>query len=126
MALTPAQIQTLINTNLASGSTITAAEHREVETELLNLIKTAIPLAKGIYNIGNVVNDNIFTITFPDVGTSNYYVMGSIKSNGANYINDDDVIWVWREPTSTSFKLGVGEGGGNTQNISFYWELKSL
>lgn len=37
--MTPEEVQILIDTNLADASNITPIEHRQVETELLNLIK---------------------------------------------------------------------------------------
>lgn len=120
-------MQELINTNLATASEITAEKHREVETELLNLIRTAFPLAQGVYNIGDSpALDTIYTITFADIGTSDYYVIGSFKSLSSNYNDDNDIMWVWREPTSSSFKLAIREVAAVAQNVSFYWEIKAL
>jgi hypothetical protein len=123
-------VQTLINTNLASGTSITAEEHREVENGLLSLItqmKTQLPLAKGTYSIGDVsTTDLSYTITFPDVGTNNYYVLGAFKSKSSNYNNDNDIVWVWKSPSSNSFIIGVREVAPNTQNVDFVWEIKPL
>lgn len=124
--MTPAQIQTLIDTNLADNSNITPAEHRAVETELLNYIKANVPLAKGTFHIGDIGTDAWYTVTFPSVGTTGYYVMGSLRSLGTNYSNDNDLFWVWRDPTASSFVVALREVSGNLQNVDFYWEIKAL
>jgi hypothetical protein len=68
--MTKAEIQTLINTKLATGSNITASEHREVETAILDFVGSFSPI-KCYGKIGPV------DITS---GTINYTVTGNIVS----------------------------------------------
>ena len=121
--MTKAEIQALIDSNLASGSSITALKHREVETALLDYIDNAIafkPLLTGNYVIGDAnPTDSTRTITFPDLGTSNYMVLGSLISLSSNFDDDNDVFWMIKNKTSTSFDLLLRETSGDTQNISF-------
>ena len=113
--------------NKTDNSSITAAEDRQVDTLILDFIKENIPILKGVFQIGDVVSsDQTVTITFPDIGTSNYYVLGTIKGNSANFDVDNDVFWIYGAPTTTSFKLRLREVSGQVQNLSFYWELKLI
>lgn len=83
-----------------------------------------MPLIKGNYNIGDTgAADQLRTISFPSVGTSNYMVLGSIVGVSADFNLDDDVIWSVREKTATSFKLALRETANETQNISFNYML---
>ena len=116
----------LINQNKASASDITAEEDREVDIAIIDYIKSIAPLQKGVYNIGDTLTDEVHTITFPNIGTASYYVLGSLKGNSTNYDTDNDVFWGWSSPTSTSFKLALREISGNNQNLDFYWELKKI
>ena len=121
-----ANVQDKINLNLADFSDIVPSEHREVEQILLDYIKENIPLYKGSLAVGNVGTDQIFNITFPDVGTANYYILGSIRSNSANYNDDNDVFWVWKDPTTTGFKVAFREVSNVAQNLTFYYEIKKI
>ena len=121
------EVQDRINLNLADFSNIVPEKHREVEQLLLDYIKENIPLYKGSLAIGDVSGpDQVFNISFPDVGTFDYYVTGSIKSNSSNYDNDNDVFWVWRSPTSLGFQVAFREVAGNIQNLVFYYEIKKI
>jgi len=60
MALTPAVIDAMIDANLADDSNIPASKHREVERELLNLIKTKPSLA--ILNLDVFTTDRNYTL----------------------------------------------------------------
>lgn len=120
--MTKAEIQALIDSNLASGSSITAVKHREVETALLDYIDNAIafkPLLTGNAPIGDVTSDNLITITFADLGTSDYIVTGSLVGISSNFDDDNDVMWSIREKTSTGFKLALRAVSSAIQNISF-------
>ena len=120
------EVQDKINLNLADFSNILPEKHREVEQMLLDYIKQSLPLHKGSQVIGDVAGDQLFTVTIPDVGTADYYVIGSLKSNSTNFDADDDVSWVWREPTSTSFKIAIRELAAVQQNLTFYYEIKKI
>lgn len=120
------EVQDKINLNLADNSNIVPEKHREVEQILLDYINENLPLHKGSLSIGDVSGDQIFNITFPDIGTADYYVIGSLKSNSSNYNSDNDVIWVWRETTTTGFKIALREVSGVVQNLTFYYEIKKI
>lgn len=74
-------------------------------------------LAKGSYPIGNVsYNDDSRTITFPDIGTANYMVMGTIVSTG-NQLYDNDVTFVIKgsSRTATGFVIVLADHKSTTQ-----------
>jgi hypothetical protein len=84
-------------------------------------------LYKGTFNIGdNPTTDSLKTVTFPDVGTNNYMVVGCMVSVSSNYDADNDVIWMVREKMNSSFKLTLRELGGVLQNLSFDYMLIPL
>lgn len=120
------EVQDKINLNLADNSNIVPEKHREVEQILLDYINENLPLHKGSLAIGDVSGDQIFNVSFPDIGTADYYVIGSLKSNSSNYNSDNDVIWVWRETTTTGFKIALREVSGVFQNLTFYYEIKKI
>lgn len=125
--MTYLEVQNKINLNLADFSNISAEKHREVEQALLDYIQDNLPLYRGSFVVGDVAgSDQIFNINFPNVGTSDYYVKGSFRSNSIDFNNDNDITWVFRETTGTSFRLGVREFGGGIQNLTFYYELKKI
>ena len=81
-------------------------------------------LRKGTFTVGDVVgSDNLKTISFPSVGTTNYMVSGSLVSKSSNYNTDNDVTWMVREKTATSFKLCLREVSGQIQNLDFDYVL---
>ena len=84
-------------------------------------------LAKGTYAIGDVDGtDWIETVTFPNVGTNNYMVVGCIVSVGSNHTLDNDVMWMVREKTNSSFKLTFREVASVVQNLNFEYMLIPL
>jgi len=102
------------------------AEVNNLFTGLINR-----PLRSGTLNIGNPQAAANFVIPFPDVGTANYYVMGTIVSNTpytgtAQQNYDSTIIWTISSRTATSFDIYVREIGGTfVQNISFEYILFS-
>lgn len=80
-------------------------------------------LTAGNVSVGDVAapNGTSVTITFSqDIGTSTYYVGGSIKSRSSDVVEDSSVTWSVRSQTSTGFVVHFQEqGGSQTQNISF-------
>lgn len=124
--MTYEEIDALIDQNLADYSEIIPSEHREVEKALLNYIKKLSPLASGTKVIGDTTaTDVVVTVSFSNVGTSNYRVLGSLVSKSTDYNMDNDVMWMIREKTSTSFKITLREVAGQVQNLEFDWELKA-
>lgn len=84
-------------------------------------------LAKGTFVVGDVTTTDLLkTVTFPDVGTNNYMVVGCMVSVGSNFDMDNDVIWMVREKGNTSFKLTLREVAGIVQNLSFEYMLIPL
>lgn len=88
---------------------------------------TANPiLAAGSLNVGDIPQaGQDFTVTFPTaVGTGNYYVQGTIISQGASANADTSVFFTVRSRTTTGFvvhfrELPTSSMGGDTQNIAF-------
>jgi hypothetical protein len=139
---TQAEVQAIIDLNLASQSDITATEHRVVETAILNFIAQevaslqtqinaiqAAPAASPFlrianYYIGDVGGSDVLkTVTFPNVGTDQYEVLGSLVHVSGVFGANNDVIFSIREKTSTSFKLALREVDSEVQNISFDYAL---
>lgn len=84
-------------------------------------------LRKGTFAIGdNPATDSLKTVTFADVGTNNYMVVGCMVSVGSNFDADNDVMWMVREKGNTSFKLTLREVSGVVQNLSFEYMLIPL
>lgn len=84
-------------------------------------------LHKGTFVIGdNASTDSLKTVTFPTVGTNNYMVIGCMVSVGSNFDQDNDVFWMVREKTNTSFKLTLREVAGQVQNLNFEYMLIPL
>lgn len=124
--MTLTELRELSNLKLASGIEIPAEDHREVNNAIFDFLETMLPLASGTFEIGDVTTlDNIRTVTFPDVGTSNYRVSGGLKYAGTDWNVSNDVVSMTGEYTQTSFKIALRELGNNTQNLSFEWEIKA-
>lgn len=77
-------------------------------------------LHQGTINIGNLTSNSYsIVVNFgKNIGTSNYQVVLSIKSNSAALIQDNNVFENTREHTATSFRLCMREMEGIDQNIS--------
>ena len=84
-------------------------------------------LFAGSFSVGNVAAGagSGFNITFPSVGTAEYYVIGTMISNNWVHPEDDSNIMftVGVLKTSTSFYLHVKEQGASTQNLTFEYLL---
>lgn len=87
-----------------------------------NFIK---PLRIGTAILGDFPNatDEKRTISFPNVGTANYMVVGSLVSRGGNWNFSNDVIWSIGVKTSSSFELLAREVSPDTQNLKFEYML---
>lgn len=86
-----------------------------------NPILLAASLNVGDVNTGGVGAD--FTVSFADVGTASYYVLGTIISNGASVRVDSVVTWSIRNRTNTSFQVHFEEYSPGVQNIAFEYIL---
>lgn len=95
---------------------------------LLNKPNFSSPfIYKGVYTIGDVSgSDMIRTVTFPSVGTSGYFVLGSLRSDDSNWDRNNDVFETWGVPTENSFKLYLREVASNVQDLKFHFVLISI
>lgn len=118
-------IEGLVGTNLADASEITPEELRLCFSAVTNFLKKISPLASGTFTIGDANGtDSIRTVDLPyDVGTSNYYVKGSLVSKSANFNTDNDVFETIKDKTATSFKLCLREVASQNQNLEFDWAI---
>lgn len=77
---------------------------------------------QGSAAVGDVSGDAIITVTIPDQGYSSYHVSGTLTSAGSASF-DNDVIWVVKDKTNTSFKLCLGETTGAVNNVNFEYVI---
>jgi hypothetical protein len=87
-------------------------------------------LMANTYIIGNIAggNDDLITVTFPNIGTTNYQVLCEFTSGHANGpAYDNDFSYVIDDKTATSFKICFNEISTNhTQNITLTYTLIPL
>jgi len=125
-------LQSAFNTHTHTWAQITGkpttfapAAHRHVWSEIDNKPAMATVLAKGVFYVGNIGKDNFYTINFPNVGTTNYLVLGHLESlAGEN--NDNDVFWMIKSRTASSFRLLLKEVSGDDQNLQFDYAIISI
>jgi hypothetical protein len=139
------EVLNLINTNLASASNITAAEHREVEIALLNYGKTQnnyvgyitgvnLPVADGASltvsgritsAVGTASNGILITIT-DAMPSTNYYIRSYIESLGT-YTTDSEIRREsFKKISTTQFYYIQSETNSQTQNLKIHFEVISL
>lgn len=85
-------------------------------------------LLKGTYPLGDLIgSEDSKTVTFSDVGTTNYMVIGCLVSKGT-MAYDDDITFVIRDKTAISFKIVTNDSGSPTQvqNLDFDYVLVKL
>ena len=85
-------------------------------------------LTSGNCPIGDVAasSGTTITVTFGNIGTSDYVVTGSIVSLGSNPTLDSSVSWsvIESSKTDSQFQIHLQESGGSqTQNISFDYAI---
>ena len=124
--ITYQQVQDGFNLDLQDFSNILPEKHRDSEQRMLDYLFQFVPLHSGSFHLGDVPEDNLYNISIPDVGTSNYYVIGSLRSNGASYNNDNDVIWCFRNTSATNFQLAIRAISNNPQDLTFFYEIKKI
>jgi hypothetical protein len=76
-------------------------------------------LARGSFDIGDIGQDAVKTVYFTQINTYDYMVLGSIRSKGTSWNNDNDVIWTAKPINTFAFELYLREVTGNIQNIAF-------
>ncbi|WP_268848155.1 hypothetical protein [Flavobacterium aestivum] len=82
-------------------------------------------LYKGSVTIGDPDGKITRNVSFPDVGTSNYMVLGCLHGRNGNRSIDIGETWTIFTRTETSFVLGVNDVGG-VQALDFYFAIVAL
>jgi hypothetical protein len=121
---TKATIQTLINTNLADGSSITASEHRAVENSLLNeLYPSNIYETQGSntittentsnfgYQIHIIKQGRLVTITGLIIN-NNSFIVGNNIGNWFFEIVNSEFFQITSNPSAMGFLRGDDIYGG--------------
>lgn len=106
--------------------TFTPTAHRHVWSDIDNKPRVATILYNGLYYIGDVINDNFPQVTFPNVGTSDYMILGHLEPASGTLNNDNDVFWMASGRTATGFTLSLHEIGSARQVLYFRYALISL
>jgi hypothetical protein len=83
------------------------------------LVPAGTFLYKGTFGTINPGTDGKYTVSFPSVGTTSYYVFGSMRINGGYWNNSNDLVWSYQPIDATSFDLAVREVAPNDQNCNF-------
>jgi hypothetical protein len=147
---TKAEVQALIDANLATGTVITAVKHREVETAILNFSDVSTTSNRGFITVGDVdanpvghtyvVGGDVTSATVItrtsrgeviSVVVANalpslvYFVRMAIESLG-NIEGDNDLHpLVFKIQTTNSFQFYI-EDFGQTQNVRVYIETQAV
>ena len=138
-------LQTKINTDLATGTSITAAEHRDVESSIMN---ATIPVNRGGFFLGNVIgtegdlvkygdltyanattnNGTAITVHFTtSMITTNYVIKIYIQGTGTNGYDDAWVLCpIFKILSPTVAEIWVREPSNSTQSLKFHLEVVSL
>lgn len=90
-----------------------------------NTINGRPMFTQGSAAVGDVSGDKMITVTIPDQGTIFYHVSGTLISNG-NGAFDDDVFFVVKNKTATTFQVWMSEFTGSVQNLSFEYLIIKL
>jgi len=104
------------------------ADMNQTDSDAKDFVKNKVGqtpafLYKGTSAVGNPAVDATLSITFPTVGTASYIVVGSLVSVGADYDQDNDVIWMIKNKTATGFSLLLREVVPATQDLQFNYAL---
>jgi len=139
------QVLTLINTNLASATNITAEEHREVETALLDYAQTQnnyvgymtgvnIPVADGASlavsgdiatAVGTASSGVLVTLTTP-MPTDNYYVRFYVESLGVASSDSQVACPMFKKISTTQFYYIQVQTNPAAQDLKVHVEVISL
>ncbi|WP_264548036.1 hypothetical protein [Flavobacterium sp. N2820] len=76
-------------------------------------------LWRGRVIIGNIGSGTEIPISFPDVGTTQYSVLGVLNGSNSNLGLDNDVTYVIGQQTATSFKISFDEYENHNQQLTF-------
>ena len=147
---TKAEVQALIDANLATGTAITAIKHRAVETAILEFSDVSTTSNRGFITVGNVdanpvghtyvVGGNVTSATVVtrtsrgeviSVVVSNtlaslsYFVRMQIESLGNIDTDNDLKPLVFKIQTTNSFQFHIQDFGG-TQNVRIWIETQAV
>lgn len=148
---TRASLTTLINTNLNTGTSITAAEHRAVEQAIVDSCKPynagyftlgdaaptgstgtltvsgALSATASIYSGGNASKIVVVFNTATPMPNTNYYVRLFVQGLSVN-LNQDSAIStpIFANQTTTQFEVYIRDNVTLTQNIRIYFEAIPL
>jgi hypothetical protein len=139
-----AEIQALIEENLADFSNIIPERHREVENAILDYIDKPINFGtiQGIDVAGSIgsltVTGDIsaciasipvsqvskLLVTFDnEMPTVNYYVRMQVKCNSADILTDSAIGYpVFKVISTTQIEVVIGENTGGVQNLTLILE----
>ena len=141
--MTYAEILTLINTNLASGTNITAAEHRAVEIALLNYSQSKSnyvgyvtglnPGTSGTYTVGGglvsaVSADGLSTLCTiaTAMPSTNYMVKIYVESLGTAAADFAIFTPSFQKVSTTQFTMVLGQNGSYPMDLRVHFEVVSL
>ena len=141
-------LQIKINTDLASGTNITAAKHRDVESSIMN---AAIPANRGYFtgldvngtpvgtylSVGGDITQavvlrqvdvSVVSVYFTSMINTNYIVKIHVQSTGADQnLDAGGGCPTFRAVSATNAYIGIKElGEQGTQNLRFHLEVVSL
>lgn len=139
------QVLTLIDTNLASASNITAVKHREVETALLDYGQTQnnyvgymtgvnLPIANGasvavsgdIATAVGATNNRVLVTLSTSMPSTNYYVRFYVESLGVSSSDAQVACPMFQKISTTQFYYIQAETNGAAQNLRVHVEVISL
>ena len=84
-------------------------------------------LKSDSYTIGNIpATDHNVTISFSDIGTSNYIIIGNLVSLSNDPQGDNDIVWVYYDKTATGFSISFREITGGTKNYKFDYVIVAM
>ena len=141
-------LQTKINDDLATGTSITAAEHRGVESAIMNaaipvnrgwfsglnindtIVGTYLPVS-GDINIALVIRQidiSIISVYFTSMITNNYIVKAYIESTGSDpNLDAGGACPTFKVISPTNAHIAIKEVGEvGAQNIKIHLEVVSL
>jgi hypothetical protein len=124
-------LQNAFNTHTHSWYQITdkpgtfpPSAHRHNWSEIDNKPALLTPLTSGSIYVGDVADDREITVFFPNVGTSNYVVVGNLVSlTTSNWNNDNDIFWMVGNKNPSYFWLLMREVSRDIQNVRFDYVL---
>lgn len=132
-------LNTLIDTNLATESFITASEHREVEKAI---VSSTVPINRGFINnfnvgstgatsggdiIGIAISTRVVLCTMNyTMPSTNYLVKAYIQSLGSDSTDSTIYNHSFNVVSTTQFKFIMAETGNATQNLKVHFEIISL